>query len=62
MCAPIAGWFFISEYSSSVSFDSFLKIESGIPIFPISWNKPPISKSCKSLSDNPKCFPIKTEY
>ena len=35
---------------------------SGIPIFPISWNNPPTSKSCKSLSDNPRCLPINTEY
>lgn len=53
---------FICEYSSSVNLDSFNKILSGIPIFPISWNKPPTSRVFKSVSDNPKYFPIKTEY
>ena len=62
ICAPIDGWFFICEYSSSLSFDSFNKILSGIPIFPMSWNNPPIFNVCKSFSSNPNFSPIKTEY
>ena len=32
ICTPIDGWFFISEYSSGVSFEGFKSILSGIPI------------------------------
>ena len=35
---------------------------SGIPIFPISWNNPPIFKFSMSSSDKPSFSPINTEY
>ena len=61
ICAPIAGWFLISEYSSSSSLSVFSKILSGIPIFPMSWNKPPIFRVFRSSSESPRASPIKTE-
>ena len=62
ICAPIAGWFFICEYSSSESLLGFNNILSGIPIFPISWNNPPTLKVFIWSSGNPNFWPIKTEY
>lgn len=53
---------FISEYSSSVNLDSFCNIASGTPIFPTSWNKPPILNVFKSFSESPNFSPINTEY
>ena len=62
ICAPIDGWFFICEYSSSVSFAGFNKILSGIPIFPISWNNPPILNVFIWSSGSPNFSPIRPEY
>ena len=62
MCAPIDGWFFICEYSSSVNLAGFNKILSGIPILPISWNNPPILSVFICSAGKPNFSPINTEY
>ena len=60
--APITECVFIISYSSSVSLEVFERTSSGIPIFPISWNKPPIRKIRSCSSDKFSFSPIKTAY
>ena len=60
MCAPIDGWFFISEYSSGVSAAFFCNIASGIPILPTSWKIPPTLKFSISSSESPSFLPSNT--